>query len=60
MKMLRAMPLLEGWWDENLNGLMRQMRVVPLVRNDILYDIGDPSDHVFIVKSGEIEVNFQF
>jgi CRP-like cAMP-binding protein len=57
MKMLKAMPLLDGWRDENFFGLIRQMKVVPLVRNDIIFDVGDPCDQVFIVKNGEVEVN---
>jgi signal-transduction protein with cAMP-binding, CBS, and nucleotidyltransferase domain len=56
MSMLRAIPILAGWRDENLEGLIRQMKVSSFVRKDVVYDIGDPTDHLFIVKSGEIEV----
>jgi len=38
-------------------GLMRQLKTIKAKRNYIVYDYGDPCDNLYIVHSGEVEVN---
>ena len=54
--LIKSIPLTYGWSEENCNGILRQIKEAKYKRNQIIYDIGDSSEYIYIIKEGEVEV----
>ena len=56
MSRLREIPLFQNLTDEELDELSKIMKNVELSDGDLLFQQGDPSAHVYIVRRGNVRI----
>lgn len=56
MDFLKSNPLTGNWPNEHLAGLMRQSKGFVYGKGHEVYKPGDPSDAIYFIREGEIEV----
>lgn len=56
LELLKSIPLTKEWSNMSLISLLRQCKTLHLIKNNVVYNIGDPVDCVYFIKQGEIEV----
>lgn len=56
VNLLKRVPMIMEWPEQNLMGLMRQIKEVTFIRNKVIYDIGQKWDYFYVIKAGEVEV----
>ena len=59
MRILKINPVTSFWPIENLNGLLRQSVEAKFTRSHTFYNIGEPSDTIYFIKDGEVEVKLR-
>ncbi|MGE0254318.1 MAG: DUF1003 domain-containing protein [Alphaproteobacteria bacterium] len=57
--LVAAVPMFRGLAPDRLAALAGAMRGVPYRKGDAVFRIGDPGDHLYIVRAGEIEISFR-
>jgi len=53
---IRNLSLVKDWSEAELLRLYDQGKTVNFIRNQVVYDIGDSLDSVYLIKSGEFEM----
>ena len=53
---LKSIPLISNWPNENIFRLIYNLQELSLKRKQVLFDIGDPVEMIYFIRSGEIEV----
>jgi len=48
--------LITNWPNENIFRLIYNLKELTLKRKQVLFDIGDPVEMIYFIRSGEIEV----
>ena len=57
--LVAAVPMFRGVAPERLAALADAMQIVACRKGDTVFRIGDPGDHLYIVRSGEVEISFR-
>jgi len=58
LEFFKSIPLTKEWSNMSLISLLRQCKTLQLIKNNVVYNIGDQVDCVYFIKQGEIEVIF--
>ena len=56
IEILKNLSLVKDWSETELLRLYDQGKSVHFQRNHVVYNIGDPIESVYLIKSGEFEV----
>ncbi|EAS07840.2 cyclic nucleotide-binding domain protein (macronuclear) [Tetrahymena thermophila SB210] len=53
---LQRFPFLQGWEKAHITNLIRYVRRVQCFGNQVIYNIGDPVEKIYLIKHGEFEI----
>lgn len=55
----KSFSLMADWHNEDIQLLKSCSKAQTIKRNQIIYNIGDPIESIYLIKNGEIEVNLE-
>ncbi|KAL4491289.1 hypothetical protein ABPG72_021675 [Tetrahymena utriculariae] len=53
---LQRFPFLQGWEKAHITNLIRYVRRVQCFGNQVIYNIGDPVEKIYLIKYGEFQI----
>jgi CRP-like cAMP-binding protein len=59
LNFFKSTPLTKDWPSSSLVGMMRHSKVYNMAVNNVVYDFGDPSNQIYFIKQGEVEVCYR-
>ena len=59
LELLKQSRIFEGLGEDELQKIMKICQIAKFNHGEKIFEIGEPAEHLFIVKEGEIELRFQ-
>ena len=59
LNFFKSTPLTKDWPSSSLVGLLRHAKLQNMAMNSVIYDFGSPSNQIYFIKRGEVEVFYE-